>query len=45
MTNDSMEKLDIEFREMLAENGYDINQLGFGDKTNQLESAKKGDKH
>lgn len=29
MTHNSMETLDIEFRKMLEENGYDVNQLGY----------------
>jgi MFS family permease len=40
MTNSSMEQVDNEFRQMLEENGYDVNQLGYGNIYNKAEVAE-----
>ncbi|KAG2203105.1 hypothetical protein INT47_004912 [Mucor saturninus] len=41
MTHDSMENLDIEFRKMYQENGYDMSQLGYSDSINEAETLVK----
>lgn len=40
MTHQSMEQIDNEFRQMLEENGYDVNQLGYGNIYNKAEVAE-----
>lgn len=41
MTHDSMETLDTEFRQMLQDNGYNVNQLGYQNAESEAEIADK----
>ncbi|KAG2232173.1 hypothetical protein INT48_006047 [Thamnidium elegans] len=40
MTHQSIDTLDVEFRQMLLDNGYDVSQLGFGNVDSQAEIAE-----